>query len=116
MPARNRATRSTSAVRSEEPPPASRHSRVKTLPAGEELAGCRQRYLRPEPRVRLGTALGRNRAAHACIDLSDGLADAVHQLAAASRVGARLEADTIPVDLDARAWFERRVSIRCWQH
>ena len=76
--------------------------------AGEELAGCRQRYLRPEPRVRLGTALGRNRAAHACIDLSDGLADAVHQLAAASRVGARLEADTIPVDLDARAWFERR--------
>ena len=36
-----------------------------------------ERYRRPEPRVRLGLLVGRNRAASACVDLSDGLADAV---------------------------------------
>ena len=51
-------------------------------------------------------ALGRNRAARACIDLSDGLADAVRQLAAASGVGARVEADALPIDPQARAWFD----------
>ena len=68
---------------------------------------CRQRYRRPEPRVRLGLALGRNRAARACIDLSDGLADAVYQVTDASGVGARLEADRIPIDAQAREWFVR---------
>ncbi len=66
---------------------------------------CRQRFLRPEPRVRLGLALGRNRAARACIDLSDGLADAVHQVTDASEVGARIAADRIPIDPEARDWF-----------
>src|SRR5262249_18388060 len=47
-----------------------------------------RRYLFPEPRVRTGMLLGRNRAATACIDLSDGLADAVSQVARASDVGA----------------------------
>ena len=74
--------------------------------ATDEQAACRQRYLRPEPRVRLGRLLGRNRATRACIDLSDGLADAIRQLAAASRVGAVVEADTLPIQADARAWFE----------
>lgn len=72
-----------------------------------EFSSCRQRHLRPEPRVILGIALGRNRAAHACVDLSDGLADGVHQLATASHVGVQLEADTIPIDPKARAWFEQ---------
>lgn len=68
--------------------------------------GCLARASRPEPRVRLGMALGRNRAARACIDLSDGLADAVRQIAAASGVGARVEADALPIDPQARAWFD----------
>ena len=67
---------------------------------------CRLRYRRPEPRVRLGVALGRNRAAHACIDLSDGLGDAVRQLAAASGTGARIEADALPIHPEARAWLD----------
>ena len=33
---------------------------------------CRERYLRPQPRVRAGMLLGRNRAASACMDTSDG--------------------------------------------
>ena len=43
----------------------------------QENAGvCAERYLRPQPRVRAGLMLARNRAASACMDLSDGLADA----------------------------------------
>lgn len=69
---------------------------------------CVQRYLRPEPRVRLGTLLSRNRAAAACMDLSDGLADAVRQVAEAAGVGAAIDADALPIDAGARAWFEAR--------
>jgi thiamine-monophosphate kinase len=66
------------------------------------------RYLYPEPRVRLGLLLGRNRAATACMDLSDGLADAVTQLAEASGVGAAIDASALPLDPGARRWFEAR--------
>jgi len=55
-----------------------------------------QKYLRPEPRVRAGLLLGRNRAASACIDLSDGLADGIRQIAAASDVGIRVDEALIP--------------------
>lgn len=68
---------------------------------------CEIRHLRPQPRLRLGSLLARTRTARACIDLSDGLADGVRQIARASRVGARIEAEAIPVDPGARAWFER---------
>ena len=65
-----------------------------------------QRYLYPEPRVRLGMLLGRNRAATACMDVSDGLGEALHQLADASGVGAAIDADALPIDADARRWFD----------
>jgi thiamine-monophosphate kinase len=67
---------------------------------------CIDRFLYPEPRLRLGQLLGRNRAAGACMDLSDGLADAIHQLAEASGVGALIDADALPIAPDARRWFE----------
>lgn len=66
------------------------------------------RYLYPEPRVRLGLLLSRNRAASASIDLSDGLADGVRRIAEASSVGAVIEADALPIDPGVRAWFEAR--------
>jgi thiamine-monophosphate kinase len=56
----------------------------------------REKYLRPEPRVRAGLLLGRNRAASACIDLSDGLADGLRQIAGASGVGIVIEEAAIP--------------------
>jgi thiamine-monophosphate kinase len=65
-------------------------------------------YLRPEPRVRLGTLLARNRAATACMDLSDGLADAVRQVAEASHVGAIIDAEALPIDPGARPWLAGR--------
>ena len=67
-----------------------------------------ERYLYPEPRVRLGLLLSRNRAASASIDLSDGLADGVHRVAEASGVGAVIDADALPIEPGVRAWFEER--------
>ncbi len=63
------------------------------------------RYLQPEPRLRLGQQLGRNQAATSAIDLSDGLADGLHQLATASGVGFEIDADAIPIRDDAREYW-----------
>ena len=70
-----------------------------------DLDDCIRRYRRPEPRVRVGTLLGRNRVARAAIDLSDGLADGLRQLARACGAGAVVDADAIPVHPGARRWF-----------
>ena len=58
---------------------------------------CIDRYERPTPQLRCGVVVGRRRAARAAIDLSDGLANAVSQLAEASGTGATIDADTVPV-------------------
>ncbi len=68
-------------------------------------AACVARYKVPQPRLRDAWAMARDRAARAAVDLSDGLADAVHQLAGASGLGARLDASTLPIEPAARAWF-----------
>jgi thiamine-monophosphate kinase len=81
---------------------------LQMLKAGLKACATTERYLYPEPRVRLGLIIGRNRAASACMDLSDGLADAVWQIAEASGVGAAIEADALPIDPEARAWFGSR--------
>jgi thiamine-monophosphate kinase len=72
------------------------------------LEACVQRYLRPEPRVRLGLLLARNRAARACMDLSDGLSDALYQMTEASGVGAIVDADALPIEPGAREYFAAR--------
>jgi thiamine-monophosphate kinase len=76
--------------------------------AAPAVDNCEGRYLRPEPRVRAGMLLGRNRAASACMDASDGLADAVRQVARASGVGIVLEGDALPISEEVRRWHERR--------
>jgi thiamine-monophosphate kinase len=71
---------------------------LRTLLGNSSSAGpAVDRYRRPEPRTRFGLMLGRNRAARACIDLSDGLADGVRQMAASCQLGATIDADAIPV-------------------
>jgi len=82
---------------SEDAPPA--------RPGDAGLAECVARYCRPEPRARVGALLGRNRAASACMDLSDGLADAIAQVAAASGTGAAIDAASLPIHPAAREWF-----------
>lgn len=71
-------------------------------------AACIARYTAPVPRLRESWAMARQGAARAAIDLSDGLADAVAQLASASSIGAIIEADALPLEPGARRWFEAR--------
>jgi thiamine-monophosphate kinase len=73
-----------------------------------QFESCADRYLYPQPRIKAGMLLGRNRAATACMDLSDGLADGIRQIAEASGVGMTIDRARIPVDPVAKAWFESR--------
>lgn len=75
---------------------------------GAATGVCVAKYRRPEPRVQLGLALGRARAASAAMDLSDGLADGLRQVAAASGVGVRIDASLLPIDASASAWWTSR--------
>jgi thiamine-monophosphate kinase len=72
----------------------------------EDASTPRGRYLRPEPRVRLGVLLGRNQAASSCMDLSDGLSDGLRGIARASGTGMTVYAETLPMHPEARAYFE----------
>jgi thiamine-monophosphate kinase len=71
----------------------------------EAFAACIRRHRRPEPRLRIGAVLGRARVASACMDLSDGLADGIRQIAEASGTGAMIDAGALPLDRGARTWF-----------
>jgi thiamine-monophosphate kinase len=75
-------------------------------PADAEIAACVAQYRRPQPRSRIGALLGGNRAASACMDLSDGIADALRQIADASGVGIAVDAEALPIAPGARRWFE----------
>jgi thiamine-monophosphate kinase len=74
---------------------------TRLAPPGNE---CIDRYLRPIPRVRAGLLLGRNRAASSCMDLSDGLADAVRQVADASGAGMTIDATSLPIAAGVKEW------------
>ena len=75
-------------------------------PAGEAVGQAVERFLRPEPRLRMGRVAGRTRAASAAMDLSDGLADAVRQVAEASGTGAVVEAAALPIHPGVLPVFE----------
>jgi thiamine-monophosphate kinase len=65
-------------------------------------------FLYPAPRLALGVHLSRNRAASACMDLSDGLADGLRQVAEASSVGMIIDTAALPIEPAARAFFAAR--------
>ena len=67
-------------------------------------SACVRRYLRPEARVRAGLQLSHHGAASSCVDLSDGLADGLRQLARASGVGVDVDTPALPMSDEARAW------------
>ena len=69
------------------------------------LEPCIRRYLYPESRTRCGLLLGRNRAASACLDLSDGLADGLQRVSEASGVGMLIDAGAVPIEPGAWTWF-----------
>ena len=71
-----------------------------------DMAVAVARYRRPEPRSRIGALLGSNRAASACMDLSDGLADGLTQIADSSGIGILVDAESLPIAAGARRWFD----------
>ena len=74
-------------------------------PADARMCECVNRHRRPEPRARLGAIAGQTKAASACMDLSDGLADAVTQVAEQSGTGAVIDASVLPIHPGALDWF-----------
>jgi thiamine-monophosphate kinase len=74
-------------------------------PESAGMAALTARHRRPAPRLRIGAILGRTRSASACMDLSDGLADAVTAIARASSTGAVVDARALPIPDGARHWF-----------
>jgi thiamine-monophosphate kinase len=70
------------------------------IPGSSELT---DRFLYPQPRVREGRDVAR--IASAMIDMSDGLHVDLTRLLAASRVGARLDIEAIPLSAEARERF-----------
>lgn len=77
-------------------------------PQDPALLECIARHRRPAVRARIGSLLGRSRSATTCMDLSDGLADAVTQIAAQSGTGATIDASALPIDPGAMDWFSSR--------
>ena len=68
---------------------------TESVPFAPEEEALVARQLDPAPRLAAGAALAA--AAHAGMDLSDGLALDLHRLAAASGVGARVEETRLPL-------------------
>lgn len=77
--------------------------------ADDRIAAGLLAYSLPQPRVKLGLVVASSGTASACVDLSDGLADGVRQLAEASGTGAIVELDKLPLHpaLDCIAELER---------
>ena len=79
---------------------------VRAEPDDGPMRDCVARHRRPEPRMRLGAIAGQTKAASACMDLSDGLADAVTQIASESGTGATIDGAAVPVHPGAARWFD----------
>ena len=56
------------------------------------------RQLKPNPQVKIGRFLGENNLANSMIDLSDGLSSDLRHICNASKTGAKIYAEKIPVD------------------
>lgn len=76
-----------------------------------------RKHLYPEPRLALGQWLASKRLASAMMDLSDGLSSDLPRLCAASGVGARVEATSIPtVQTSARHFKSGTTPLRLALH
>ncbi len=77
-------------------------------PDGNSVDHLLQRQLQPEPRVGWGLLLGEKQLASAMIDISDGLSSDLKHLCDESRVGAVIDASSLPIDQVVREICGRR--------
>jgi len=68
-----------------------------SAPESPAMAEALAAHRRPSARLRTGIVVANNRSASACMDLSDGLADAIQQVCEASGCGADVDTTTVPV-------------------
>lgn len=84
--------------------------------APSALAPLIAAQLRPTPRLAAGRALGLSGCVSAMMDLSDGVATDLHRLCRASRTGALVNLDTLPVHPAAQAgcdWLATHTDLSC---
>ena len=62
------------------------------------------KFLEPTPQIRIAEKMIQSGDIHAMIDVSDGLASEMHHICRESRVGCRMDAETIPVSSECVRW------------
>ena len=93
----------------------SKHPRAAS-PAQRLAKGALKRHLAPDPELELGRLLARHSLATSAMDLSDGLSLDLHRLCQASRVGARIFSDALPLDSAAVRWLGEEEALRLALH
>ena len=79
------------------------------MPLTEAAAQLQWRFLRPRPHVALGRQL--RTVATAAMDVSDGLLTDLQKLCAASRCGAQLDIDALPLSAAMQELFDEATTI-----
>ena len=71
-----------------------------------------ERQLKPHPQTEIGQILGEKNLATAMIDLSDGLSSDLFHICRASKVGAKIYAEKIPIESEISNFKNRKIEFK----